>query len=241
MYILRIDDACENMDINNWQRIENIVNRYSIKPIVGIIPNCQDSDIVKRYSRNDKFWDLALSWQDNKWIIALHGYDHVYITRCGGLNPVQARSEFAGVSLNIQRSKIHAGIEILKYHRLDAKVFFAPSHTFDRNTLLALKMESDIRIISDTIAYDVYKMKEFYFLPVQSGHFSRLPFRVSTFCYHPNSMNDKDFDIFESFISKHRSSFCNIQLTERRYNVADMTLKSIYFAMRSLRSVVMRI
>ena len=60
--------------------------------------------------------------------------------------------EFAGVPLGIQRQKIRDGVQIFREHGIEPDVFFAPSHTMDLNTIEALKEESKIRIISDTIA-----------------------------------------------------------------------------------------
>lgn len=76
---------------------------------------------------------------------------------------------------------IQHGVDVLKGHDIKPKVFFAPSHIFDENTLVALKEESDIRIISDTIANDVYFENDFYFIPKQSGRVRKLPFKVCTF------------------------------------------------------------
>lgn len=91
------------------------------------------------------------------WIIALHGYNHVYSTNEGGINPVNKRSEFAGISLEQQKKKIRSGVKIFRENGHDPQVFFAPSHTFDENTIKALKEESNIRIISDTIANRTYQ------------------------------------------------------------------------------------
>ena len=37
-YIIRLDDAAEKMNIDNWEKMENILDRYDIKPLVGVIP-----------------------------------------------------------------------------------------------------------------------------------------------------------------------------------------------------------
>ena len=73
-----------------------------------------------------------------------------------GLNPVWNRSEFAGVPLDQQKEKISLGISIFRSNGIEPQFFFAPAHTYDKNTLLALKSESNIRIISDTIAIKPY-------------------------------------------------------------------------------------
>ncbi len=242
MYLIRLDDASEYMDVSNWLLIEAILDKYEIKPIVGIIPKNEDKEFVSIYSWNPLFWDLARNWQNKGWTIALHGYEHVYCTSDGGLNPINMRSEFAGVPLEKQREKIQNGIRILKNNGLEPKVFFAPSHTFDVNTLEALRLESDIRVICDTIANDVYVLDEFYFIPQQSGRVRRLPFTVTTFCYHPNSMSQEDFQLLERFVKKYREkfvSFDDIHFKERKLNFYDKFLRSLYFSVRKLRVVLL--
>jgi len=202
MYLIRLDDASEYMDVGKWDKIERLLNKYNIKPIVGIIPNNQDKELVSKYKKDFGFWNKTKVWQSKGWTIALHGYSHVCLTNEGGINPVNLRSEFAAIPLEEQKIKISNGIKIFEEQGLDAKIFFAPSHTFDMNTLEALRTESDIRIISDTIANDIYIMRGFYFIPQQSGHVQSLPFRITTFCYHPNNMSENDFKILDNFIKQ---------------------------------------
>lgn len=235
MYVIRLDDASEYCNLDNWKRMEKLLNSFSIKPIVGIIPNNKDLSMVNIYAKNVDFWNMVNKWQKSGWIIAMHGYNHVYITDEGGINPVQKRSEFAGVSLEKQEEKIKKGIEIFGKNNIVPSVFFAPSHTFDKNTLLALKKNSNIRIISDTVANDIYFEDDFYFLPQQSGTVRKLPFKFTTFCYHPNTMSDSDFEILEKFLQENKNKFkyLNIKnLNKRKKNIFDKFLSFLYFARR---------
>lgn len=235
MYVIRLDDASEYCNLDNWKRIEKLLNSFSIKPIVGIIPNNQDLSMIDIYAKNVDFWNMVNKWQNDGWIIAMHGYDHVYITDDGGINPVQKRSEFAGVGLEKQEEKIKKGIEIFNKNNIVPSVFFAPSHTFDKNTLLALKKNSNIRIISDTVANDIYFEDDFYFLPQQSGTVRKLPFKFTTFCYHPNTMNDSDFENLEKFLQENKNKFKHLDiknLNRRKKNIFDKFLSFLYFARR---------
>lgn len=239
MYLIRLDDASEYMNIAKWEKIENVLDKYGIIPIVGVIPNNQDDEFINKYQRDLKFWNKARRWQLKEWSIALHGYKHVCQTNSGGLNPVNLRSEFAGVKLEEQRLKIKEGISIFEQHKISTKIFFAPSHTFDSNTLEALRLESDIRIISDTVSNDVYKEGEFYFVPQQSGHVQKLPFKVTTFCYHPNNMEEQDYIVLEKFISENIDKFAelnDLNFTNRRLNLYDVILRKLYFLMRKIRN-----
>lgn len=238
MYLIRLDDASEYMDIEKWNRIEKILDRYNIKPIVGIIPNNEDNELVNKYSKNLEFWEKVKVWRKKEWEIALHGFNHVCSTNDGGINPVNNRSEFAGVKIEVQRQKIRDGIKAFKSKDINPKVFFAPSHTFDKNTLEALKIESNIRIISDTVANNLYKDGEFYFIPQQSGHVQKLPFKLVTFCYHPNNMSEFDFNLLESFVKKNRNefgSFEDIIFKDRKLRFFDIFLRKSYFVIRKIR------
>lgn len=234
-YLLRLDDASEYMDVEKWQRMENLLDQYGIKPLVGVIPDNQDPSLVGAYKQDLQFWHKVSRWKEKGWELALHGCYHKYTTSEGGINPVNKRSEFAGVPLNRQCEMIRHGVEILKTHDLEPRIFFAPSHTFDENTLLALKKESNIRIISDTIANDVYFEDDFYFIPQQSGRVRNLPFKVVTFCYHPNTMNDAAFEELETFLkSKNErfAAFAEIEMKKRDLSLIDAALKKMYFAKR---------
>ena len=230
-YIFRLDDACERMDVKKWDRIEYIFNKYGIKPIVGVIPHCEDKSMEK-YEIDSSFWDKVKKWENKEWTIAMHGYNHVYSTSSGGINPVNKRSEFAGEKMENQREKIRKGMEIFCNHGINPKIFFAPSHTFDLNTLEALKLESSIRIISDTIAFDVYKRGEFVFVPQQSGRARRLPFKTVTFCYHPNTMSDEDFSKLDIFLRKNAKKVINNVnfVTKRKYSLLDRILNYVYMS-----------
>ena len=235
-YIIRLDDAADRMDCNKWDRIENLLDKYNIKPLVGVIPNCKD-EMMNKYEVDCAFWNKVLKWKEKKWTIALHGYEHVYCTTDGGINPVNKRSEFAGVSLEEQKDKIRKAIKIFKENGVEPQVFFAPSHTFDNNTIIAIKEESDIRIISDTIANNSYYYNGFTFVPQQSGKVRNLPFKINTFCYHPNTMTDNDFELLERFIIEYRKYFIEfpIKTANRKRGVIDNLLRIIYFGKRKLK------
>lgn len=234
MYLLRLDDASQFMNKSNWLKMEELLDRYSIKPIVGVIPDNQDSELLK-YGEIDDFWNLVKKWQSKDWTIALHGCTHVYETEEGGINPVNKRSEFAGLPLAEQKEKIKKGNSILLEYGIHAEMFYAPSHTFDLNTLIALKEETDIRVISDTAANDIYYENEFFFIPQQSGSVRKLPFNTVTFCYHPNTMKDNDFYMLEDFLERYSNRFgaYNFKMLKKKSkSVYDRMLNKLYFLRR---------
>lgn len=232
-FIIRLDDACERRDREKWDRMEKLLDSYGIKSLVGVIPHCEDSAMA-HYEYDGSFWERVHKWVSKGWTIALHGYNHVYTTNDGGINPVNARSEFAGETIDVQREKIKSGLAIMQSHGITPEVFFAPSHTFDENTIKALKEESEIRIISDTIAADIYSEYGMTFVPQQSGRVRKLPFRTVTFCYHPNTMSENDFETLEVFLRKHRKKFIAFPISEcsKKKTLFDKALSFLYFVRR---------
>lgn len=242
-YLIRLDDACPTMDGAKWQRMFDLLDRYGVRPMVGIIPNNEDPK-QEIDAPDAEFWSKARLWQQKGYTIALHGYNHCYISDKGleGLNPLWERSEFAGMPLEVQMQKISDGFKILQEHGLRPKYFFAPSHTFDVNTLVALRECTDIRAICDTIATKPYRLEDFIFIPQLGGHCSeiRIP-GIWTFCLHPSMMNDGEIEATESFLMRHVSEFT-------AFNVLDLNaigskdpisriLSLLYFAQRKIRGI----
>ncbi|MGP1414327.1 MAG: DUF2334 domain-containing protein [Treponema sp.] len=240
MYLIRLDDACEYMDVPKWQRAIELLGSFECCPLIGIIPKCEDPDFVNRYEYNACFWDVARAWQEKGFILALHGFNHITKYSKGGLNPIHNRSEFVCLSLEEQKKKIKDGYDIFQKQKIEAKVFFAPSHTFDQNTLQALKEETSIRIISDTIANDVYRMDDFFFLPCQEGKCRSLPLKFVTISLHPNEMKENDFVTLELFLKANSfvKTFNDIKLNNRHLSFYDRLLRFFYFSIRRIKRIM---
>lgn len=242
-YLIRLDDACPYMDREKWQRMEDILDRYGVKPLVGIIPaNADPKTMIE--PEDHGFWEKAHSWEKKGWQIALHGYDHVCISDGGmeGVNPFWKRSEFAGLSLEQQQEKIRKGYAVLKEQGFEPKYFFAPSHTFDENTLDALRKETEIRIVSDTIGRYPYKRKDFVYIPQISGHCVKMLLSgIYTFCFHPNTMNDSAFGALEHFLVNNRDHFTDFESINikgaKEKSLLDKFIASVFFGLRNIRGL----
>lgn len=239
-YLIRLDDACPTMDAKKWQRIEDMLGLYGVKPMVGVIP--ANKDHKQQIDEVDnEFWHKVKKWEENGWAIALHGYDHCFISDAGmsGLNPLWVRSEFAGISLEIQKEKIRKGVAVFRANGLEPKYFFAPAHTYDEKTLQALREESNIRIISDTIATKPYRMGDFVFIPQLGGHCAEMKMSgIWTFCLHPSAMMEEHFEATEKFLKAHKNemlSFDELDTTNLRgKNLISHLLSWVYFTWRRL-------
>lgn len=240
-YLIRLDDACPTMSKVWWGKVEAVLDSYGVRPMVGIVPNCTDEKLAID-AEDEHFWEKAKEWQKKGWAIALHGFEHGYISDKGleGLNPLWERSEFAGVALETQRRKVREGVKVLKENGLNVKYFFAPSHTFDKDTLEALKEESDIRIISDMYTLQPYREGEFVFIPCQIGHpkTMRIP-GLYTICLHPNTFTSKAIDNLDAFLKANKKkmmSFDDIDVDNvQGKRLIDKFVSWGYYKMRSAR------
>lgn len=240
-YLIRLDDACPTMDKQKWDKVENILDKYGIIPMVGVIPANADPKL-KIDLPDPEFWKKVKNWEAKGWAIALHGYDHCYISKNGGINPLWCRSEFAGVPLKIQKEKIRNGIKVLKLHGITPKFFFAPSHTFDENTLIALKEESSIRIISDTIATKPYTKDEFIYIPQVVGACRKMKIPgIWTFCLHPNVMEEDGLNKLDEFLkynNKYFTSFNDVRIDNlKTKSFRSKILNYIYFSLRKIKGI----
>jgi len=238
-YILRLDDACPTMDRNKWQKIEEICDKYDIKPIVAVIPNNKDKEMmVSNY--DESFWDKVRNWQKKGWYIAMHGYDHVYVTKESGFLPFNKQSEFAGLNYEEQAEKIKKGWEVFQKEGIKTKIWVAPSHTFDVNTLRAIKEFTNIEIISDGIGLFPFKRYGFKWLPQQIWKFRKMPFGIWTGCFHPNNMNEDDIKNLEEFIRNNKKNFIHIEdLKFKKFSIINISFKYIFiFLLKMKRKLI---
>jgi len=230
-YIIRLDDACPTMNRKNWDRMENLLDKYKIKPMVAIIPDNKDEKLMVDEIDND-FWDKSREWQDKNWEIALHGYEHKYATKATSIVPINQYSEFAGVDLKKQKEKIREGIAIFKEQNLSCRLWIAPAHSFDENTIKALKSESDINIISDGIAFNTYWEHDMHWVPQQLWQVRKMPFGTWTICFHPDMMGEKAFERLETFLEKHEKdviSMNDLNFEKREKNILEKLFEKAYW------------
>tara|TARA_B100001057_G_scaffold444531_1_gene481546 strand:- start:971 stop:1465 length:495 start_codon:yes stop_codon:yes gene_type:complete len=111
------------------------------------------------------------------------------------------KSEFFGHSKQRQKEKLKAGLEIFKKNGVKIRSFFAPNHTYDLNTLEALK-ELNIKIVIDGYGLKPYLKDDVKFIPQLFYKLFFLPFGIQSTQIHLNNWEDKDFNNFERFIKK---------------------------------------
>lgn len=200
--LIRLDDIAENMNWDLMKKIELLFEEYSIKPILGVIPENKDSELLSHPKKND-FWEQVRNWRDKGWEITMHGYNHVYdkFSKNEDYFNYGGGSEFCGHSLEIQILRIKNGLEKFKAEKIKIKSFFAPNHTYDKNTFIALK-SSGINEVVDGYGLMPYIENDIKFIPQLFYKVLMLPFGIQSTQIHLNKWNQKDFDNFKNFIKK---------------------------------------
>jgi Uncharacterized protein conserved in bacteria (DUF2334) len=187
-YLLRLDDACDTMDRRKWGLLESVLDRHGLRPLVAIVPDNQDP-ALRLESPDGSFWDRVRSWQSKGWTLAMHGHTHaMHTTQQPRLLPFYERSEFVGLTLQEQRTKIRAAWRRFREQRVEPRVWVAPAHSFDGVTLQALRDETSIGIVSDGIAFDAYFEHGFHWIPQQLWGLVPRMGGLWTVCLHPNTM-----------------------------------------------------
>ena len=234
-YFIRLDDATPTMNKDAWNQVELMLDRNNIQPIVGIIPDNRDT--LFKWDEDLNFWDITVRrWIEKKWIIAQHGYHHVYHD-CGN----GKRSEFVGLNFNEQKSIIQSGYQILLSHNCKPSCFYAPSHSFNDITVDACNSLGYFDFISDGYALYPFIDREMTFLPqLYDTPHKVLPFGVYTFILHPNFSTTESINKCEQFIKNNRKHFVSskklmeIIHTDRERSFVD---KTIEHAMKGIRKI----
>lgn len=165
--LIRFDDICPTMDFPQFNRAVELMDKYNVKPLIGVIPLCKDKDLLIEEEHED-FWEYVKSLRDKGYTIAMHGYDHVFCSQHHGMVNRRIGSEFAGLTLEQQLEKIQKGKAILEGHGIYTDVFFAPAHSYDRNTLKALSL-CGFKYISDGKSNKAYVLEGIICLPCRSS------------------------------------------------------------------------
>lgn len=198
----RLDDITPDMDWDRFYRVKAIFDKYKIKPLIGVVPENQDEGL-QRTAPREEFWESVRSLAEEGWCIAQHGYRHVYETKASGLLGLKKASEFAGLPFETQFWKLKNGREILQKRGLDVTIFMAPGHTYDRNTLKALKKLGFLCVTDGYTDIPCYS-RGLLFVPCKSSR-PVLKKGLDTVCIHCNDLGEGDFRELENFLETHKN------------------------------------
>lgn len=195
---IRMDDITPDMDWKKFEEFKALLDEYQVKPLIGVVPDSKDENL-SRDKEKDDFWQRVAEWQKAGWVIAQHGYQHVYTQKKGGCFPLNGFSEFAGLTLREQRQLLSEGRRKLKMRGISTDIFMAPAHSYDKNTLRALK-ELGFTGVTDGFGSRPYLRGGLTFYPISFRLNSSLKKKsgTTTMVVHTNTMNRDEMEKYRS-------------------------------------------
>src|SRR5665213_388086 len=204
-YLLRIDDLCPTIHRARWQQLRLLIAEFGIRPILAVVPDNQDLELEVS-PVDPRFWSEMRAMQATGSTIAIHGYRHL-CTQCGkSLLGLHQYTEFAGLPMELQQTNIAAGLRILQGHGLDPRLWVAPRHSFDANTLRALRAEG-IFHLSDGFACRPFFCDGITWIPQQCWAPVSKRSGLWTICIHPNTASPQQIETLRQFLSQHAAQF----------------------------------
>ncbi len=154
----------------------------------------------------------------------MHGCEHKYSidTHKKDYFSYGGMSEFFNLPYNMQKEKIIDGLNLFKKKNINVKSFFAPNHTYDKNTFRALK-DSGIETVVDGYGLIPYSKYGLQFIPQLFYKLTFLPFGIQSSQIHLNDWTEKDFFQFEKFIKKNYKLILDYDQVIQRVNRTSLT------------------
>lgn len=244
-FILRFDDITQDMNWSNFLKIKEVAEHYNIKSILGVVPENRDPNLSVHTNNTElttiDFFKIIKDYSIYGDTIAQHGTYHIYTNKNSGLLGINNKSEFAGESYILQKKKLEAGKKILQHYEVWQPYFMAPSHSFDTNTLKALK---ELGFIAITDGYGIYpySLEGIILVPQLFGKPTKLiPFGIQTICLHTNSMNAKSLRYLIDFLERNHKSFLNfkyvINMKPKLSFLQPIAYQSSTYSIKLLRSL----
>ena len=202
-YIYRMDDITPAMNWREFWRCLDLFRRYGVRPLLGIVPDNRDPNLC--VDRDEpSFWSIIRQLiTEGRVEISQHGFQHLYVSKKHGLlgrrYAFPCDSEFVGLPYEVQLDKIENGLRILNDEGIHTEVWMAPSHSFDRTTLRALRA-AGFEALSDGIGLYPFRSEGITFVPQQLWAPKDFAFGVWTICLHINNQGDHLFDRVEAHL-----------------------------------------
>lgn len=198
---VRLDDITPDMDWGRFFAFKELLDRYRVKPLIGVVPDNRDENLSGQENReHPEFWSYISQLEKEGWVIAMHGYRHLYSTKKGGLFPLNHFSEFAGVSYDKQLEMLKKGKALLEEKGICTGIFMAPAHSYDKNTVKALK-QAGFYAMTDGFGKYPYKWQEMIFYPISFRLSKSFQTKsgFSTMVVHPATVSETDILRYEAY------------------------------------------
>lgn len=202
---IRFDDITPDMDWEKFRYFEKKLDEMGIKPLLGIVPDNQDPNLQVG-EMNKNYREQLKTWQEKGYVMALHGYQHLYTTKKGGLFPLNNFSEFAGLPYQVQYEMLEKAKNKLNALGVYTDIFMAPAHSYDRNTLKALQALGFTKI-TDGFGDGPYQWKGMTFYPISFKLSQSLQDTkgTTTMVIHANTVSDLDY--YNRLFDSHKEQF----------------------------------
>jgi len=207
-YLLRFDDLCPTVLRRRWERFLPLIEEFGIRPILAVIPDNRDREL-DRDSPDPEFWTRMRAMEAAGATIALHGYQHSCHSEGKSLVPLHRHTEFAGINEITQQQWIESGLQILRAQGLNPRIWVAPRHGFDGNTLLALRRVG-IKMLSDGFARVPFKRGGLTWIPQQLWGPVEKSKGLWTICVHPNTAREAQVEHLRRFLRQHAVQFTSV-------------------------------
>jgi hypothetical protein len=221
-YLFRVDDLCPTVHAERWERLRLMIEQAGIRPILAVVPANQDRELDAS-PEAPQFWQQMRELEAAGAAIALHGFNHVCTATGRSLVPLHRSSEFAGLDIEEQQQRIRRGLKILRGYGLAPKLFIAPRHGFDRNTLLVLRKEG-IPFVSDGFARVPFVRGGVKWIPMQLWSPVRQIRGLWTICIHPNTTDDGRFEELRAFLRSNAAQFTSVDRVTAEYDCKPLNM-----------------
>ncbi len=188
-YLIRFDDVTPGMAWTRFQPFEDLARELRLPYLLGVVPDCRDVKLMVEPSRPD-FWSWVRRMKGQGATIAQHGYMHLYETDHCGLLGLGRKSEFAGLPYEVQYERLARGKDILQGEGVWDGVFMAPSHSFDADTVRALK-SLGFRALTDGFGFFPYEIAGMKAVPQLFARPFGFGLGVETVCIHANTLTEE--------------------------------------------------
>jgi predicted deacetylase len=219
-YLLRLDDLCPTHSPARWEQFRTVIEEFGIRPILAVIPDNRDPQLNSS-PYDSRFWEQMREMEAAGAAIAVHGYQHRCQALAESLLGLDRRSEFAGVDPDTQRAWILAGFEILREKGLHPRLWIAPRHGFDRNTLEALEAEG-VEYISDGFARVPHRRYGVIWIPQQLWAPVAKSKGLWTICIHPRAAKDLDVERLRWFLKGHWPQFTSFDRVVKEFGCGEL-------------------
>lgn len=226
-YLIRFDDITPRMNWAVWNKIELLLERHNIKPLLAVVPDNKDSTLDVDIP-NTEFWSKIRQYQKLGWAIGLHGYQHTYITKNRGLVGIAKTSEFAGLTEAVQREKLKEAIAIFEARKINPDLWIAPGHTFDSTTIKVLCSLGINKLSDGFFLYPKVDSQGMIWVPQQMWKFRPMPFGLFTVCYHINSWKEHEINQFNRDIVRFRSSITDLDSAIATFSPTEFSRTLLY-------------